>query len=370
MVKAVALGVPVLATSTPAHLAAADRLGLDHRFLVGEGESWDGRIAGLRQDFDAVQDAILRARGNVLSAFSMDRIGGDWLRHIERALDVKAAAAAPPASSETALNDVALLTLAYRTGQQPVRPSRRTAFRSAAATSWRRRRPAIISRLFDALWETVASIEQEWVLFRPNGFRPTAGFAGELRGAVEAEPHCHVFVTRSQQVGFPADEWGAYAKDLRGTLCQPREPGLLLARRSWLMQQPWRPADCFSYWTWILLVQALSEGVAGVVATPVVLRDKAPAIANICAEYASSGDARGRAAGRAALSRRTMAPPERRRARGRRGAIAGANSPRRLRGWRATYRCRSRRRGHRKHRRRRAAGAGAAVGLWPLRRGN
>lgn len=35
-----------------------------------------------------------------------------------------------------------------------------------------------------------------------------------------------------------------------------------------------------------LLVQALSEGVAGVVSTPVVLRDRA-AITNICAEYAN-----------------------------------------------------------------------------------
>ena len=34
MVKAVALGVPVLATATPAHIATVEALGLDDRFLV------------------------------------------------------------------------------------------------------------------------------------------------------------------------------------------------------------------------------------------------------------------------------------------------------------------------------------------------
>ena len=97
--------------------------------------------------------------------------------------------------------------------------------------------------LFDALWEAVASVERDWVLFKPEGFHPTQGFAGELRCAMQNEPDCHVFAVRSQERGYPADEWAAYAKDLRGTLCQPRDPGLLLARRSWLMQQPWRPAD-------------------------------------------------------------------------------------------------------------------------------
>ena len=64
-------------------------------FWCSEGENWDGKIAGLRQDFSAVQDAVLRARGRAIELFSMQRIGGNWLQHIERALDAKAAAAAP-----------------------------------------------------------------------------------------------------------------------------------------------------------------------------------------------------------------------------------------------------------------------------------
>ena len=287
MTKAVALGVPVLATATPAHIATVEALGLDDRFLVREGETWDGKIAGLRRDFSAVQDAVLRARDRAIELFAMQRIGGSWLQHIERALDAKAVAAAPSASASGALNDVALVTLAYRMTEQP------TSAEGADGVlfgSRHRVAPEASSdylELFDRLWETVASVEQEWILFRPQDFHPTLGFAGEAKRALQHEPHVQFFVVRSQQRGFPADEWAAYAKDLRGTLCQPRDPGMVLVRRAWLMQQPWRPGECFSYWTWILLVQALSEGVAGVVSTPVVLRDKAAAITNICAEYAN-----------------------------------------------------------------------------------
>jgi hypothetical protein len=284
MVKAVALGVPVLATATPAHIATVEAFGLDDRFLVREGENWDGKIAGLRQNFSAVQDVVLRARDRAIEMFAMQRIGGNWLQHIERALDAKAAAPPPPESTGQALEDVALVTLAYHSAKQPV---------SGGGISFGSRHVVAPEasgdylELFDALWEAVASVEQEWVLITPQGFRPTLGFADEVKRALQCEPHVQLLVVRSQQLGFPADEWAAYAKDLRGTLCQPRDPGLLLARRSWLKRQPWRPADCLSYWTWILLVQALTEGVAGVVATPVVLRDKSPAIINICSEYAS-----------------------------------------------------------------------------------
>ncbi len=223
----------------------------------------------------------------------MHRIGGDWLRHIERALDSEGLGAAPSESTDEALKDVALVTLAYRTAQQPASAERADGIAFGSRHVVAPDASGDYLELFDALWETVASIEQEWVLFKPQGFHPTLGFAGEAKRALRHEPHVQFFVVRSQQPGFPADEWAAYTKDLRGTLCQPRDPGMVLVRRSWLMQQPWRPRECFSYWTWILLVQALSEGVAGVVSTPVVLRDKDPAITNICAEYASSAKLHG-----------------------------------------------------------------------------
>ena len=293
MTKAVALGIPVLATATPEHVATVEELGLDDRFLMHEGESWDDKIAGLRRGFAAVQDAILRARGRAIELYSMQRIGGDWLRHIEHALDAKVAARAPSASADEALDDVAVVTIAYGMTKPPTSTERAEAGSFGSRHDVAPDASSDYLELFERLEETVASVEQEWVLFRPQGFRPTSGFASEVRRALQREPHVQCLVARSQEPGFPADEWGAYTKDLRATICQPRDPGMVLVRRSWLMQQPWRPGECFSYWTWVLLVQALSEGVAGVVSTPVALRDNDATVTNICAEYASWATLRG-----------------------------------------------------------------------------
>ena len=202
MVKAVALGVPVLATATPAHIATVEALGLDDRFLVQEGENWDGKIAGLRQDFSAVQEAILRARGRAIELFAMQRIGGNWLQHIERALDAKAAAPPPPKSTGQALEDVALVTLAYRSAELPASGER--AFRSAAAMSWRLRRPAIISSCSTRCGRRLHRSSESGSCSKPEGFHPTLGFAGELQprhAKRAASPMCSWCEARS--VAFP-----------------------------------------------------------------------------------------------------------------------------------------------------------------------
>ena len=286
MTKAVALGVPILATATPSHIRAVDQFGLDERFLVHEGERWDDKIDGLRQDFDAVQELIARARGIALELYSMERIGGTWLQQIERALDAKDVAATPSVASDESLKDVALVAIAYRVSKPspPDGQLDRISFGSRNIVTPKPK--ADYLELFDRLWETICSVEQDWILLKPEDFHPTYGFAGEVRRALRDEPQRHLFVVRSQELGLPADAWDAYAKDLRGTLCQQRDPGIVLVRKAWLRQQPWRPAECFSYWSWLLVVQALSEGAAGVITTPVSWRSRTPAITNICAEYA------------------------------------------------------------------------------------
>jgi hypothetical protein len=293
MIKSVALGVPVLATATPAHIEVAEQVGLDHRFLVYEGDTWNAKIARLRDDFSDVQDAVLRARSKAIDLFSLQRIGGNWLKQIERTIDGKAFAAptAPAPAAEKPLKDVALVTLSYRVDKPAGQPEG-TAYGSRYSIGPQASQTDYLE-LFDNLWETVCSVEQEWVLFQREGFYSTDGFVEEVRRALRKEPHFNAFVVRSHEIGFPADEWGAYTKDLRATLCQPRDPGVLLARRSWLMQQPWRPQKCLSYWTWVLLVQALSERAAGVISTPVVVRGKTAAITNVCAEYAAWAKFRG-----------------------------------------------------------------------------
>ena len=142
--------------------------------------------------------------------------------------------------------------------------------------------------LFDALWEAVASVEREWVLFKPQGFRPTLGFAGEVKRAMQREPRSsNSSQCEARSVAFPPTSGLPTPK-----ICAERSASRAIPACCWRAgrgscSSPGGRRTCLSYWTWILLVQALSEGVAGVVATPVVLRDKTPAITNICSEYAS-----------------------------------------------------------------------------------
>ena len=226
--------------------------------------------------------------------------------------------------SDEALEDVALVTLAYRAAKQPASAEPdgiSFGSRHAVAPA----RPAIISRCSTRCGRRSQRSSRSGCCSSRKAFAQRQALPASCAARLQNEPHCHVFVVRSQEPGFPADEWAAYSKDLRGTLCHPRDPGTVLARRSWLMRQPWRPADCLSYWTWVLLVQALSEGVAGVVAAPVVLRDKAPAITISAPNTRAGRSARaGRQVG-VALSRHAMAPPEHRRACIGCGAIACAS---------------------------------------------
>jgi hypothetical protein len=138
---------------------------------------------------------------------------------------------------------------------------------------------------FEEIWDAVQDVDRDWLVLLPHGFGLTRGFAIEVMEAVRVNPDRSLFVVRSQKLGAPPDRWAAYDFDLRGTICQPRDPGVLVARREWLLKQPWRPADSLSYWTWLLVVSALSERMLGVVSTPVTWRARSDTIVNACQEY-------------------------------------------------------------------------------------
>ena len=295
MVKAVALGVPVLATATPAHIATVEALGLDDRFLVREGENWDAKIAGLRRDFSAVQDAILRARGRAIELFAMHRIGGDWLQHIERALDAKTAAAQPPKSTDEALEDVALVTLAYRSANLPSSAADGAVPSAASTAQSRLRHPSDYLELFDALWEAVASVEQDWVLFKPEGFTPRRPLRVEFRRAMSKRAFraCHAFNSRcgASSVAFPPTS-GPHTPRICAERCASRAiPGMCLVRRSWLVQQPWRAGDALAIGLGFCWCRRSVKELPVSFATPLVLRDNDPAITNICCRICELGDA-------------------------------------------------------------------------------
>jgi hypothetical protein len=289
MVKALALGVPVLASAVPEHVHAAKRFGLDDRFLVREGEAWDAKIAGFRHDFEAVQERTLRAREEVLKQNSLRNIGQNWLTRVERTLVARARGLPPKViPNANQLSDCTLITFSHRADAT----HRDIELGGTTFGCTHHVLPPSpdedFLKIFGNLWETVQSADRDWIVLAPNGFGLAYGFAREVLQAMRAHLHRTLFVVRSHKLGAPPDEWGAYALDLRETICHPRDPGVLIARREWLLKQPWRPAETLSYWTWLLVVNALSERTLGVVSTPVAWREGSAAVVNVCREYAIS----------------------------------------------------------------------------------
>jgi hypothetical protein len=286
MMKAVALGVPVLASAVPEHIGAAKRFGVDDRFLVREGESWAMKIDELRRAFDNVQECILNAREEVLKQVCLQRIGQNWLAYVERMLANKANPSPGRVPATKQLSDCAIIVFSHRSAAAASNELGGTSFGGKHQIPSCPSPPEDFLKRYGMIWEAVQSENRDWIVLLPDGFALAFGFAEELTQARAAHPGRNLFVIRSHKLGAPPDDWGAYVFDLRETICHPRDPGVVVARREWLLKQPWRPADSLSYWTWLLVVEALNERTLGVVYTPVTWRTASAAIVNVCREYA------------------------------------------------------------------------------------
>ena len=294
MVKALVLGVPVLVTATPEHVEAAKLLGLDGRFLVAPEEDWDAKISALRDNFLEVQRVVSQAQKEARARFSLERVGGAWLSLIEQA---RAGTLSKAALRGTKLEDCALVEFGWTSGAS--RSSERLSglrFTSSHSVAQPSRERDVVTAL-DELWTVLEGVRENWVVLLPDNWRLTPGFAVEVRAALRKSPSCDLFLIRSQAAGEPMDEWGAYVLDLREALCQPRDPGVLVVRRNWLLGQPLRPLDALSYWTWALVALGLNAGKLAVISTPVVLRDGSAGIADLSRSVVKQGSVPDGAAG-------------------------------------------------------------------------
>lgn len=284
-VKAIALGVPILATATPEHRETAALLGLDERFLVHPGEAWDDKISALRANFAAVERSVAQARLRAIELFALDRIGSDWLSAIQRA---HRGERIDPVKVDTKLPDCALLAFGFELNADDAAAE---AIGACAFGSWRRVEPRADAEdffaLFDDLWDAVRDTKEEWIVLLPDGWRLARGFAVEVREAMRRQPECSALLITSQAAYQPPDVGGAYNLDLRETISRPFNPGVVAARRDWLRAQKLHPAEALSYWTWTLVVQALSERKLRVISTPVVQRSGDNRVTNLCHAYAS-----------------------------------------------------------------------------------
>ena len=292
MLKALALGIPVLASAVPEHIATARRFGLDNRFLVREEEAWGEKIDVLRRDFEDVQRSILRIRREVLRQISLPGIGQKWLAYLKRNLSSRTRSHDTVSESKP-LNNCAAILFSHKAVVNPAFELGGTAFGASHPIPPCTLPASDFLKRYQLIWDAVESETREWIVLLPDQFALAHGLAKEVIETMGAHPSDNVLIVRSHRLGAPPDDWAAYVFDLRDTISQPRDPGVVVARRKWLLKQPWRPANCLSYWTWLLVVEALSERTLGVVSTPVAWRTESASVVNVCREYANSLQSRG-----------------------------------------------------------------------------
>jgi hypothetical protein len=82
MIKAVCLGIPVLASATPEHIRVAKQFNLSDDFLVFDGDSWQEKIQKLQNNYSQVETEITLARKKALNIYSVDSITKTFFNEI------------------------------------------------------------------------------------------------------------------------------------------------------------------------------------------------------------------------------------------------------------------------------------------------
>lgn len=276
LVKAVALGIPVLASATSEHIKAAELLGLDQRFLVRHGDDWAAKIDALKRDFAQVQRDVLEARNRALEIYAPEAILDGWL---DRVLTLRPRAEAgarclPPTKAPRSLAAVDVLVddvSAESRFLQTVQTSevnwslfgRRTVLALAPPGNARFQARAFecigaeddIQGVYARFGEELAKGAGEYVLYVPAGYKLVYGFERILDEQLRSGAEVAIF--RGHEYSAPPDDILDSKDALRSGFWQPRLPGVMLLHRRWLAEQAISPWDAMSYWPWAVNICAI-----------------------------------------------------------------------------------------------------------------
>lgn len=82
LIKAIALGIPVLASATPEHKRVLGELGLSYKYLVEDDSSWQDAVSAIEDDFKIVQSEILAASDQARLMYDPLRITQRWFDEV------------------------------------------------------------------------------------------------------------------------------------------------------------------------------------------------------------------------------------------------------------------------------------------------
>lgn len=276
MVKAVALGVPVLASATPEHQRVAKQLGLDERFLINDNSEWSAKIRYLKDNFGAVEDAILAARQAALAYYDLGTIVEGWLDRISKAqkrrlrdingrretVSIGAQERASVLIIDSRLSN--LNETLDRTELSWDRFEERriiTVGRESNFSVSRSGFTHIFSRdpshLFSDAQAELAAISTTHALIIPTGYilkySCTAAF-----GMINDDPNLKVVALGSNALAKSQDKLPQSEYDLPEFLLSPRSCGPLLVDVQWCLENV-SLASTLGYYSWAICIAAISQ---------------------------------------------------------------------------------------------------------------
>jgi hypothetical protein len=287
-IKAIALGIPVLATATPEHIKVFTELGLGRHFLVDYNGDWGEKIAYLRDRYAEIQAEILQARQRALELYSVEKIAKDWFYHLidspkRSKLKIAKDKFANLQSLRKPANfpEIGLVIYNYSSSKNfdntfldsevnwqdfgskyaiNAAPYDNLAVEAEGCGFQYFEVKNDYLELFSYLDRAIAEMSEEWILFLSADYTLVYGLYAELeKHLLNREDRPDVLLLNSQPYGGTSDSWVTNQMEMTRWIWELNAPGALLVRRTWLRQNLPSTLSLMSYWTWYIVFKALSD---------------------------------------------------------------------------------------------------------------
>jgi len=298
LLRAVALGVPFLASRTAEHERTVNDLGLSEELLVDAGEDWNAAIDRVRDGFGDIEHRILVARGTAIARFGVGATVAAWVHAVQDAMAAaeESTGVGLPLHSEEArralaATDVVVLNeneaeFAHATietldrSDLELRSLTVVSANELDATSTAPVSHSAIGDIHDDFFdiypraaEALIGTEGRRVLLLRGGVRLLSGFFHEV--GEDENVDLHIF--REQMVSAAGDELADLPPlTLEQLLLRPFTPSALLISRDLLTRAGGMHARHLNYASWELLLRVyqLPDVTVSYHSTPLMLVDR------------------------------------------------------------------------------------------------
>ncbi len=279
MMKAVALGVPVLGNATPEQSRIASLIGLPGESIQPTLEGWDRAIENIRNRFQEIEQETLQAREKLWESHSTRAILTKLFDHIVSTTRLGQGLASHARTSSSDLKDVAVLVvdgsaLVHINATFSASAVDWASFHSVTALSTKNLSNEFLQydmkrvragggeylSVFGQADAVIESCEAEYILVIPSGATLAHGIVAIISELVRDKAQPLALFARSAYCSpVTIGKLGAYP--VQDLLENVAPIGPLLARTDWLKSQKIRWSQTFEFWTWVVAMKALTNSV-------------------------------------------------------------------------------------------------------------